>query len=544
MADSNESSTGSTGILDSLKMSILLNMKTGDPMYDMILSFMLTSVIAVLFTQFQNIFEIFNYRKIGNYIKTSFSTKITIEGKRTFRNSHWSAKYNNVWSKRFDAIWDHINNHSGYEGISCLKEMMGSGNYGDDCIESTNNAKKKLAGDIYVVDQGYVSFPLDNMKTIYATVNFSNNNTDSEKMIEMVGKLETITIEIYSFSKSIKELKEYVDELTLAYMKKIEDKRHNKIFIYTLQNMKTEDDGGKYQWIERPFKSNRTFDNLYFDGKRELIDKIDFFVNNKDWYEKEGHPYTLGIGLSGLPGTGKTSIIKSIANKLGRHLIQIPLNKIKCEDDFYKYYFESTYNHHNDTNTVDFDKKIIVLEDLDCMSDLVLDRSKKNIEPIDTLAIDGLANSNDMMLETIVNAVKVANNNDPDKTSGQTSKPPTCKNLFVKENKLTLSFILNILDGLDENYGRILIITSNFYENIDKALVRPGRIDLRVEMKNASIQTIKDMYLHYYGTKIPRQYNSILKDDVISPAEIVNMYRTTNSSKEFIETMVLKFQSS
>ena len=539
MTDSNESSTG---MLDSLKMSILLNMKTGDPMYDMIISFMLTSIIAVLFTQFQNIFEIFNYRKICNNIKTSFSTKITIEGKRTFINSHWAAKCNNVWSKRFDAIWDHINNHSGYEGISCLKEMMDAGEYGDDSVESTN-IKKKLADDIYVVDQGYVSFPLDNMKTIYATVNFSNNNTDSEKMIEMVGKLETITIEIYSFSKSIKELKEYVDELTLRYMKKIEDKRHNKIFIYTLQNMKTEDDGGRYQWIERPFKSNRTFDNLYFDGKRELIDKIDFFVNNNEWYEKEGHPYTLGIGLSGLPGTGKTSIIKSIANKLGRHLIQIPLNKIKCEDDFYKYYFESTYNHHNDTNSIDFDKKIIVLEDLDCMSDLVLDRSKKNIEPIDTLNIDGIANSTDM-LETIVNAVKVANNNDPDKTLGQTSKNPTCKNLFTKENKLTLSFILNILDGLDENYGRILIITSNFYENIDKALVRPGRIDLRVDMKNASIQTIKDMYLHYYGTKIPRQYNNILKDDVISPAEIVNMYRTTNSSKEFIETMVLKFQSS
>ena len=540
MTDSNENSTG---IIDSLKMSVLLNMKTGDPTYDMILSFMLTSIIAILFTRFQNIFEIFNYQKIGNYIKTSFSTKITIEGKRTFRNSHWSAKCNNVWSKRFDAIWDHINNHSGYEGISCLKEMMGAGEYGDDCVESTN-IEKKLADDIYVVDQGYVSFPLDNMKTIYATVNFSNNNTDSEKMIEMVGKLETITIEIYSFSKSIKELKEYVDELTLMYMKKIEDKRHNKIFIYTLQNMKTEDGGGsKYQWIERPFKSNRTFDNLYFDGKRELIDKIDFFINNKEWYEKEGHPYTLGIGLSGLPGTGKTSIIKSIANKLGRHLVQIPLNKIKCEDDFYKYYFESTYNQHNDTNSIEFDKKIIVLEDLDCMSDLVLDRSKKNIEPIDTLNIDGIANSTDM-LETLVNAVNVANNNDIDKTLGQTSKNPTCKNLFTKENKLTLSFILNILDGLDENYGRILIITSNFYENIDKALVRPGRIDLRVEMKNASIQTIKDMYLHYYGTKIPRQYNSILKYDVISPAEIVNMYRTTNSSKEFIETMVLKFQTS
>ena len=61
MTDSNENSTG---IIDSLKMSVLLNMKTGDPTYDMILSFMLTSIIAILFTRFQNIFEIFNYQKI------------------------------------------------------------------------------------------------------------------------------------------------------------------------------------------------------------------------------------------------------------------------------------------------------------------------------------------------------------------------------------------------------------------------------------------------------------------------------------------------
>lgn len=535
MADNENSKS----IIDSLKMSVLLNLKTGNPIYDMAISFMLTTFIAFLFSQSQYIFESLNYRRLGQYIKTSFATKITIEGKRTFRNSHWSAKYNNIWSKRFDAIWDHINNHSGYEGINCLKEMMGSGSYGNDYDES-NESKKKLTDDIYVVDQGYVSFPLDKMKKIYATVNFYNNNSDSEKMIEMVGQLETITIEIYSFYKSIKELKEYVDDLTLMYMKKIEDKRRNKIFIYTLQNITSEDDAGKYQWIERPFKSNRTFDNLYFDGKRELIDKIDFFVNNKEWYEKEGHPYTLGIGLSGLPGTGKTSVIKSIANKLRRHLIQIPLNKIKCEDDFYKYYFESTYNHHNDTKSIDFDKKIIVLEDLDCMSDLVLDRSKKNIESINPDDKDELNNSNYDILETLVNAVNVSNDSSHIKSLGQTSKSPTCKNLSVKDNKLTLSFILNILDGLDENYGRILIITSNFYENIDKALVRPGRIDLRVEMKNASIQTIKDMYLHYYGTKLPRQYTSILKDDVVSPAEIVNIYRTTNSSKEFIEIISQK----
>ena len=66
------------------------------------------------------------------------------------------------------------------------------------------------------------------------------------------------------------------------------------------------------------------------------MNKIEFFENNKEWYDREGHPYTLGIGLHGPPSTGKTSIIKSIANHLKRHLIVIPLSKIKTQTQFNK----------------------------------------------------------------------------------------------------------------------------------------------------------------------------------------------------------------
>jgi chaperone BCS1 len=96
------------------------------------------------------------------------------------------------------------------------------------------------------------------------------------------------------------------------------------------------------------------------------------------------------------------------------------------------------------------------------------------------------------------------------------------------------------LDGLDENQGRILIITSNYYDKIDKALIRPGRIDLHVEMKNASINTIKEMYAHYYDSKIPAKYLSKIRDEIVSPAELVNFYRTSDNSKEFIQKILEK----
>ena len=58
--------------------------------------------------------------------------------------------------------------------------------------------------------------------------------------------------------------------------------------------------------------TTRTFNNILFDQKELVKDKIDNFLNNKKWYY-ELVSYTMGIGLYGPPGTGKTSFIKALA---------------------------------------------------------------------------------------------------------------------------------------------------------------------------------------------------------------------------------------
>lgn len=511
---------------DFFKMNFLINMRTGNLFIDMIVSTIIMLGIPFIISQYNRISDTI-YTTCKYWVSTGYSS-IIIEGKRSFRNNSWSTRTNNIWSKRFDAIWDHINNHSDCNGINHMKELTAfNDSYNDD--NDNNKNKNKIDNDIYVVGNDCPSFPLNNEKTIYAKITLYDNSTDSDKLIELCGKIDTIKIEIYSKILTIKQLKEYIDNLTYKYIDNIEKHRDGKIFIYSLQPTIKDEEGESNVWMERPFRSTRKFDNLYFDGKNDLIDKIDFFVNNKEWYESEGHPYTMGIGLSGSPGTGKTSVIKCLANKLGRHLIQIPLNKVKNETDFYKYFFESTYNRNNSIGSIDFEKKIIVLEDIDCMSDIILDRSRKTV----TDTHDTHDNSyNDVeMFENIMNVVSIASNDN--KKSG-------VKYPFQKEEKLTLSFILNLIDGLDENYGRILIITSNFYDKIDPALIRPGRIDLKIEMKKASVQTINNMYLHYYKHEIPSKELLKLKDNVISPAELVNYYRTTKTSKEFINIIVNK----
>jgi ATP-dependent 26S proteasome regulatory subunit len=59
--------------------------------------------------------------------------------------------------------------------------------------------------------------------------------------------------------------------------------------------------------------------------------------------------------------------------------------------------------------------------------------------------------------------------------------------------KLTLSTVLNILDGVLEQPGRIIIMTSNHPEKLDSALLRPGRIDVIVHFDFCKTHEVKEI---------------------------------------------------
>ena len=110
---------------------------------------------------------------------------------------------------------------------------------------------------------------------------------------------------------------------------------------------------------------------------------------------------------------------------------------------------------------------------------------------------------------------------------------------------------MNIIDGLRETPGRIIIITSNNYESLDSALVRPGRIDYTMKMNNASKNIIEEMFLHYYNEPMSKYYenslnnnlNSLLNNNLVSPAEIVNIKLASDSPEQFIKNLFVALQS-
>ena len=70
----------------------------------------------------------------------------------------------------------------------------------------------------------------------------------------------------------------------------------------------------------------KTFDNLFLEEKSKIINIINDFQNKAEIYNFTHHK--LGLLLKGNPGTGKTSLIKTIARKLDRNIVNIPVENI------------------------------------------------------------------------------------------------------------------------------------------------------------------------------------------------------------------------
>ena len=65
-------------------------------------------------------------------------------------------------------------------------------------------------------------------------------------------------------------------------------------------------------------------------------------------------------------------------------------------------------------------------------------------------------------------------------------------------SSLTLSGLLNIVDGVGAGEGRIMVATTNYYDRLDEALIRPGRIDLEVKFELASKYQAREQFCQFY----------------------------------------------
>jgi len=63
---------------------------------------------------------------------------------------------------------------------------------------------------------------------------------------------------------------------------------------------------------------------------------------------------------------------------------------------------------------------------------------------------------------------------------------------------LTFSGLLNGLDGVGNPDGQIFILTTNFVEQLDAALIRSGRVDMHVQFPMATDSQLERIFLLFY----------------------------------------------
>jgi mitochondrial chaperone BCS1 len=77
------------------------------------------------------------------------------------------------------------------------------------------------------------------------------------------------------------------------------------------------------------------------------------------------------------------------------------------------------------------------------------------------------------------------------------------------ESKLSFNGLLNALDGVTAQQGRLVFLTTNHLEKLDPALVRPGRADAHFFLNNASQMQVQKMLTRFYPSITSEQAASL-----------------------------------
>ena len=100
---------------------------------------------------------------------------------------------------------------------------------------------------------------------------------------------------------------------------------------------------------------------------------------------------------------------------------------------------------------------------------------------------------------------------------------------------LTLSKVLNVLDGVPERTGQIIIMSANHPERLDPALLRPGRVDKVIRFGRASANTVERIVGRYFPGE--KACLGQLLDQTLTPAEVIRSCTEARSTEEAIELM-------
>jgi ATPase family associated with various cellular activities (AAA) len=350
---------------------------------------------------------------------------------------------------------------------------------------------------------------------------------------KQAGALPQITFRLSSYANGIKHIHRFVEEIYVRYQQEKQNKLGSNVYYF---DMITTGKDGSYRpsltpthciYTKSRFYTNRTLRNVYFHEARALERRINFFMNRRDWYDRKGIPWTLGVTIWGTPGCGKTSTIKAIANMTGRHIFNISLPEVKTremlKDLFYNDEVRVTSNGKTDILHIPIAQRLYVIEDIDAMSSVVLRRDGAEVKAAEE---EKKAAEHEELQRQMKEVQR----------SQQTGGTLTLDTMFEfqakkkeaekQEDALDLATFLNVLDGIRETPGRAIILSTNHPRRIDPAILRPGRCgDMILQFRKHDRSMIREMIEGFYDAEMPTDLVAMFEgaadlDEKWTPAEV------------------------
>ncbi|WVO13986.1 hypothetical protein L204_101611 [Cryptococcus depauperatus] len=211
--------------------------------------------------------------------------------------------------------------------------------------------------------------------------------------------------------------------------------------------------------------------------KEGILKDMEKFLSDKEikWYSSKGIPHRRGYIFYGKPGMGKSTLVYALASKLGLDIYILSPSQRGMDDATLSKLLRDCPA-----------KAIILIEDIDR---IFAPRGRDITMMAFEVETDAAARSDDIMNVDAEAELLSPNVTRTIATSGQHDLAPST---------VTMSGLLNAIDGVSSQEGCVLVATTNHIEHLDPALSRPGRFDVQIAFHPVTIYQARELYLHFY----------------------------------------------
>lgn len=269
------------------------------------------------------------------------------------------------------------------------------------------------------------------------------------------------------------------------------------------------------QVANRPVRDIRT---IIIDPRQrdDLLADINEYLHpaTPRWYANRGIPLRRGYLFYGPPGTGKTSLSFALAGIFGLDIHVISLQEPTLTEEDLSLLFSALPW-----------RCVVLLEDIDAAGLRRPAEKKQEQQQQQQQLLDKVAGEEDKT-EGAADKDDGAERGDARSSTNDWKVSDLAKALKTEANEdkktgITLSGLLNTIDGVASHEGRILIMTTNAPEALDEALLRPGRVDLQVPFTNAVRQQAEELFMRMYEVdEGPHHHTSSQPDAAETAADV------------------------